>query len=389
MASPTNSTLLQFDRAFHSTDKVQGYTHDFYKYPARFSPHFVRFFLNALTEPGDYVLDPFMGGGTTIVEAAASGRFAIGSDVNHLARFVTRAKTTPLSRRDVSEIHSWVENVRATVAGEKLDASVTESPIKNMPLSAYPFFKTATELAESLRFPRRRQFARCALLRVGQLALDARTSIPETEYLMDKLAHRVELMLGGMSDFISAVKESGAPKNKVTSTRHLLSYPASNGSLAHSLRRRDISPRLVLTSPPYPGVHVLYHRWQIQGRRETPAPYWIADVRDGQNGSYYTMGGRTPAGLDNYFTGLSDAFRNIRQIIAPDAKVVQLVAFSDTVSQLPRYLDAMHRAGFEETSAGGIDSQRVRSVPNRKWYNNQRAENDASREVLLIHRPAI
>ena len=388
MVSPTNSTLLQFDKAFHSTDKVHGYTHDFYKYPARFSPLFVRFFLNALTEPGDYVLDPFMGGGTTIVEAAALGRFAIGSDVNRLARFVTRVKTTPLSRRDISEIRSWVGDVRAAIADGKFDVNVTDAPIKNMPLSAYPFFKAATELVESLRFPRRRQFARCALLRVGQLALDARTSIPEADYLMDRLEHRVELMLDGMTDFIAAVKESGAPKNKVTSTRHLLSYPASNGSLAYSLRRRDIRPRLVLTSPPYPGVHVLYHRWQILGRRETPAPYWIADVRDGQKESYYMMGSRTPAGLDNYFIDLSAAFRNIRQIIDPDTRVVQLVAFSDAASQLPRYLEAMREAGFEEASAGGIDSQQVRSVPNRKWYNNQRTENDASREVLLIHHPA-
>ena len=135
----------KFDEAFHSTDRVQGYTHDFYKYPARFSPKFVRFILDSLTEPGDHVLDPFMGGGTTIVEAAASGRFAIGSDVNHLARFVTKVKTTPLSGRDVSEIRNWVQDVHAAVADEKLDANVTEAPIHNMPLSTYPFFKVATK----------------------------------------------------------------------------------------------------------------------------------------------------------------------------------------------------------------------------------------------------
>ena len=100
------------------------------------------------------------------------------------------------------------------------------------------------------------------------------------------------------------------------------------------------------------------------------------------------MGSRTPAGLDNYFLGLSAAFRNMRQIVDPDGRVVQLIAFSDAASQLPRYLAAMREAGFEEASAGAIDSQQVRSVPNRKWYNNQRTENDASREVLLIHRPA-
>ena len=99
------------------------------------------------------------------------------------------------------------------------------------------------------------------------------------------------------------------------------------------------------------------------------------------------MGGRSVIGLDRYFTKLTASFKNISRIIAPDATVVQLVAFSDTASQLPRYLEAMSEAGFEETSAGGIDSQQVRSVPNRKWYNQLRASNDASREVLLIHRP--
>src|SRR6185503_19161327 len=50
------------------------------------------------------------------------------------------------------------------------------------------------------------------------------------------------------------------------------------------------NPRLVLTSPPYPGVHVLYHRWQIDGRKETAAPFIIANKLDGAGSSYYTMG---------------------------------------------------------------------------------------------------
>ena len=50
-----------FDEAFRSNTRIQGYTHDFYKYPARFSPDFVRFILDAFTEPGDYVLRPVHG----------------------------------------------------------------------------------------------------------------------------------------------------------------------------------------------------------------------------------------------------------------------------------------------------------------------------------------
>ena len=243
-------------------------------------------------------------------------------------------------------------------------------------------------LVDNLRFPRRRQFARCALVRVGQWGLDARTRTPDEAALSDELENRVEHMLGGLREFVSDARTEGVYKNKITATRHLMPYSAEDSLLALALKRRQIRPKLVLTSPPYPGVHVLYHRWQVLGRRETPAPYWIADVRDGHGASYYTMGSRSALGLKNYFTGLYFAFSNLRQIVASDARVVQLISFSDASVQLPLYVDAMTQAGFEETSEGGIDSRQVRSVPNRKWYNQQRPCNDASREVLLIHRPA-
>ena len=52
--------------------------------------------------------------------------------------------------------------------------------------------------------------------------------------------------------------------------------------LADKLREIDApKPKLVLTSPPYPGVYVNYHRWKLRGRREIPAPYWIAGREDG------------------------------------------------------------------------------------------------------------
>jgi hypothetical protein len=46
---------------------VRGLTHNFYRYPARFSPVFVRAAIEAFTVPGDLVLDNHVGGGTTLV----------------------------------------------------------------------------------------------------------------------------------------------------------------------------------------------------------------------------------------------------------------------------------------------------------------------------------
>ena len=55
--------------AVSNRDKVTGAPHDFYRYPARFSPIFAREAIKTFTRPGDFVLDPFCGGGTTLVEA--------------------------------------------------------------------------------------------------------------------------------------------------------------------------------------------------------------------------------------------------------------------------------------------------------------------------------
>ena len=377
-----------FESVFRSSDRVQGLTHDFYKYPARFNPQFVQSALDNLTKPGDYVLDPFMGGGTTVVEAIANGRRAIGSDVNELSYFVTSAKTTPLSQRDVAEILVWVAEVKRAAAELQPGEPLFTSPVRNMPSTTYPLFAAAIALASHLSFARRRRFARCALVNVGQWALDSRLHIPSNTVIAEHLERRVHAMLEGLGALVSVARHHGVYKHKVTSVRRLLPYSAANPMLARVLRRRGISPKLILTSPPYPGVHVLYHRWQIQGRRETPAPYWIANLRDGHGAAYYTMGSRSILGLRNYFAGLSAAFRNLSTITSPDTTVVQLVAFSDTGTQLPMYLTAMQDAGFEEAHMGPIQSGEVRAVPNRKWYNQGTGPTDASTEMLLVHKPS-
>src|SRR5262245_46446756 len=88
---------------------VEGWTHNFYRYPARFSTRFARAAIELFSEPGDLILDPYMGGGTAIVEALAAARCAVGNDLNSLAAFVARVKITPLKSGDVDAILDWVE----------------------------------------------------------------------------------------------------------------------------------------------------------------------------------------------------------------------------------------------------------------------------------------
>src|SRR5581483_9707933 len=87
-----------------SQDRVSGLTHNFYRYPARFSPEFVRAVIREFTQEGDVVFDPFMGGGTTLVEAMAMGRNALGTDISSLATFIAQVKTTVFSDKQLSSV---------------------------------------------------------------------------------------------------------------------------------------------------------------------------------------------------------------------------------------------------------------------------------------------
>ncbi|MBI4659962.1 MAG: site-specific DNA-methyltransferase [Verrucomicrobia bacterium] len=64
-------------------------------YRACFKPQLPRFFIERLTDPGGVVYDPFMGRGTTPIEAALLGRVPIACDINPLSVVLTRPRLDP------------------------------------------------------------------------------------------------------------------------------------------------------------------------------------------------------------------------------------------------------------------------------------------------------
>ena len=64
-------------------------------YRACFKPQLPRFFIERLTEPGECVYDPFMGRGTTVIEAGLLGRVPCGCDVNPLSVVLTQPRLRP------------------------------------------------------------------------------------------------------------------------------------------------------------------------------------------------------------------------------------------------------------------------------------------------------
>jgi DNA modification methylase len=99
--------LLTQDLDFHTQDS--GYSsHNFHSFLAKFPPQLPRHFIETLTQPGDIVLDPMQGSGTTVLEALLSGRKALGTDIDPLALLITKVKITPLEPLRVLEANKEI-----------------------------------------------------------------------------------------------------------------------------------------------------------------------------------------------------------------------------------------------------------------------------------------
>ncbi len=98
---PLNLDATTCDKTFtfrpEIAREVVGFTHGIHVYPAKFIPQIPRWsFRLASLRPGARVLDPFCGSGTTLVEGFLQNYVCFGTDINPLARLLTKVKTTPL-----------------------------------------------------------------------------------------------------------------------------------------------------------------------------------------------------------------------------------------------------------------------------------------------------
>jgi len=376
-------------------DHVRGLTHGFYKYPARFSPSFVRAAIETFTMPGDLVLDNHVGGGTTLVEALALGRHAIGVDISALAEFVATVKSTVFDESELDRLTSWANRLRTVVHIRKSSTHLSDYAelgyYRHLNHSSRWRLRKAIEqgLASAIRLNSERleAFGRCVILRTSQWALDGRKKLPSMDEYREMLIDTAHEMIGGARQLLEAVERyPGLPTARVINR-------SAAGLEDDLLLMRGPAPKLVLTSPPYPGVHVLYHRWQVDGRKEAPLPFMIANKLDGAGSSYYTMGDRKYPHLKTYFDNIRASMSSVAALADENTMIVQMVAFSDMSWQLERYLETMEEAGLSEVFLPNLrddgDGRLWRSVPNRRWYSDQRGETPGSQEVVLIHRKRV
>ena len=253
---------------FISRDQ-RAYTHGLHKYPAKFFPELPRWIVARYSRPGELILDPFMGSGTTNLEAMLLGRPSVGVDIDPFSRFLARVKTTPLPPAElaaaVAELTARLERFDpAAVAAEDIpDFPYRDNWFKPYALQELAFIKGG--IARLPAAPAVKDFLLAVFSSVIRQASQADNNCTRTVvrkkldkriapgYALSLFRKRLESNVAGMRALAEQPPAPVAiPAN--CSATDLSAYPAGSFDLA-------------LTSPPYlnavdyPRTHQLEMYW--------------------------------------------------------------------------------------------------------------------------------
>ncbi|MCL5028262.1 MAG: site-specific DNA-methyltransferase [Bacteroidetes bacterium] len=278
---------LSGDLNFHGENGIY-LSHNFHSFPAKFPPQLPRKFILELTNENDFVLDPMMGSGTTILEAVSNNRLATGFDIDPLALLITSVKTSVYNKTLlIAEFNKIIVGAEKLLNGntEKLTALYNKFDDDTRAFIEYWFHKeTVRELLALSHFISKVEsekiqnffkviFSSIIITKSGgvSLAMDLAHTRP----------HRAKTVIDPYSEPFFEIREKDNSQNSYTTKRlkravgefqkkfyqNLESVitaksiqPELNLKSSQCLTLKDASVDLIVTSPPYAANAIDYMR---------------------------------------------------------------------------------------------------------------------------------
>jgi hypothetical protein len=102
--------------AISLSNNTATFTHGLHRFPAKYIPQIPAWALDSFGTRDTVCLDPFMGSGTMLVESVLRGGTGIGVDIDPLARFIARAKVTPVDHERIRALGADIDGRWAAAA---------------------------------------------------------------------------------------------------------------------------------------------------------------------------------------------------------------------------------------------------------------------------------
>jgi len=330
-------------------------------YFAMFPESFAERWITELTRPGDVVLDPFSGRGTTALSALLLGRRAVACDTNDVAYCLTRAKTSAPTLRGLKRRINNLEN--------KYDPDTWRKEARQCD----PFFHLAFSrrtlaqllyLRRVVRWEKQSLDAMVASLVLGSLHGDNR---PRSNYLSNQMPRTIStkpaysLRFWQERGLRPPDRDVFAVLYKMAAFRYKTPPPSGEARVLHDDMRKlawhkDTLPgpiRCVVTSPPYFNLTSFeedqwLRRWFLGG----PSHPTINRISPDDRHRFH----------DSYWRFISDIWRVLGQVMAPRSHVVIRIGSKrvDT-DHLERMLTASSRFARRRVKLAGKEISKLKN----------------------------
>jgi SAM-dependent methyltransferase len=285
-------------------------THRFHPYPGRFHPHLARTLLRAAAGEGESVFDPFMGGGTTLVEAILRGLPAAGNDLNPIARLVARERTRPRTGAQAERVTGEVQRIAALVEGLRKEKRPPRVRLTHLArLTPYYQQHLLAELMQWIRLirelrPGAEKETLQAVFSSGAVKFSNQSSDSRTDGAPPRYPK------GAATRFFVA-KCTELARSQMALAHHLpcparVELYQEDAALLPSLGWGAFD--LVLSSPPYPGTYDYYdqHRLRIDWLELEGEPFHSGE-----------LGARRDTRRGSWSHGLRDVMLSLARVLKP------------------------------------------------------------------------
>jgi SAM-dependent methyltransferase len=266
------SELERVNWSFPSTGTRDGSIHTLHRFAGNFIPQIPSHLIQILSSPGELVLDPFVGSGTTIIEALRLNRNAVGNDRTRACVFIAEAKIAALKnplrndlRQQLARELAWPHLCQSMEPGLQNEGSSVELHTWYSPntLAQLRFLWKMIEGVEKAQQPLLRLIFSDVLFSCASTG-NALTSGGKPRrhhwgWIADNVAPGVPVDHEAVSIFLERLLATESIQ--VTELNS-----AIHGEVMHGdARKMDIasdSVDLIVTSPPYAGMidYALAHR---------------------------------------------------------------------------------------------------------------------------------
>ena len=328
-------------------------THALHPYPAKFIPQIPGHCIRLLSSPGELVLDPFGGSGTTALEAIRWGRRALSIDANPVGTLIGRVKTCNLdgdSAMDLRALRSSLTTWLVDLPSPDALCAIHRTYIPNIPNIDKWFPPTSVgELAmirsriDKMETTKGRMIALIALSRV---ILSASFQDSETRYTSKPRdippAQTLKRFLVVLEEVLRNVLRT-QPEIRYGVCEFLT---ANTMDLARTLLEPD-SVDLIVTSPPYGNAndYHLYHRFRLLWLGYDPRGLGKIEI-----GSHLRHQ-RESSGYDAYMAEMEHCLMGMFRVLRPGRYAVLVVGdavYKKVVSPVAEDLSAVAAdIGFE------------------------------------------